>query len=437
MAKKKNEISLNFKVERSNQLNQLSPSGMSLTEIRFLAIYQAKINARNPESRVVTFPLDEFCNIMEVKELNVAHIKNVADKIICKPVHIPDGKNGVYVVPLFNKCHIRIDEKIGKWLVDIKCSEEVLPYMFEMKKNYFTYELWNALKLKSVNQVRMYEVLKQYEKIGVRTIEIDELKRMLGIGKNQYSRFQDFRRKVLELCQEALERYTDIKYTFEPIKQGRKFHALKFNITKNPKFKDDLKLKEFINPSDLSDILEPQKSVEVVESMEKVVEKSIPQSEPQQYPDLVTKVYNKCHKVYTMEQVQSLLDMAEMISNNPGAYIVNMYHTIRAYNTKINNMYNYTLSVIQADLKKSPPKESPKKKKKRETSYDINEFMDFVHSTKRNMVGDDYQEEVKSTPKVEEVSNYPEETQLEIPSNDIEEIYDDFEEILASGELPF
>lgn len=52
------------------------------------------------------------------------------------------------------------DDKLGEWFVEIRCSEEVMPYMFEMKKNYFTYQLWNALKLKSVNQIRMYEILK-------------------------------------------------------------------------------------------------------------------------------------------------------------------------------------------------------------------------------------------------------------------------------------
>lgn len=146
------------------------------------------------------------------------------------------------------------DDKLGEWFVEIRCSEEVMPYMFEMKKNYFTYQLWNALKLKSVNQIRMYEILKQCEKLGERIVILDDLKAMLGIGKEQYLRFKDFRKYVIEVCQQALEQYTDIKYTFEPIKRGRKIYALKFTITKNKNFKDDLKLKEFIKSEDLEDI---------------------------------------------------------------------------------------------------------------------------------------------------------------------------------------
>ena len=207
MSKKNSEISRKFKVERSNELNTLNPKGLNLTEIRFLAIYQAKINARNPESRTVVFPLSSFCKIMEIKRLNITQMKETVRSLLCKPVFLPtsSGKNGFVGVPLFNECDTYQDEKNGEWFVKIECHPKVLPYMFEMKKNYFTYELWNALNLASVNQIRMYEILKQYEKIGTRTIEIDELKNLLGIEPNQYSLFKNFRVRVLESCQKALE----------------------------------------------------------------------------------------------------------------------------------------------------------------------------------------------------------------------------------------
>ena len=48
--------------------------------------------------------------------------------------------------------------------------------MFDFKDRYFKYELWNALRLKSANQIRMYEILKQYETIGKREIKVDKEK---------------------------------------------------------------------------------------------------------------------------------------------------------------------------------------------------------------------------------------------------------------------
>ena len=376
--KSDNKLELGFKVERSNELNTLRPTGMNLTEVRFLAIYQAKINARKPETRTVTFSLAEFAKIMEIKELNIQHIKNVADRIICKPVHIPStsGTNGFTAIPLFNECEVYQDNATGEWKVKIECHQKALPYMFEMKRNYFTYELWNALKLKSVNQLRMYEILKQYEKIGERTITLDELKNMLGINKGSQAKYQDFRREVLEVCQKALEQHTDIKYTFEPIRRGRKIHALKFTITRNKNFKDDLRLKEFIKPEDLEDIKD-------VETVDKAVES----------------LYYRCNEAYTMEQLKIMIDYIENsgVKINIGLdnYIYSVYANIKFNGNKVNNLFKYTLGVIKKQLDEhiyAPPeqkeehKEEPKEEKRTKESNDsFEEWKEIVRTYPRRM----------------------------------------------------
>ena len=360
MSKKKNELSLNYKVERSNELNKLIPKGWNLTEVRFLAIYQAKINARNPESRVVTFPLETFCEIMEIKKLNITQMKETVRSLLSKPVFLPNDKNGFIGIPLFVECEVLQDDKTNEWFVKIECHQKALPYMFEMKKNYFTYELWNALSLSSVNQIRMYEILKQYEKIGNRIIEVEELKRLLGIKKNQYSLFKDFRTRVLESCQQALEQNTDIKYTFEPMRKGRKIHALKFTITKNKNFKDDLKLKEFIKPEDLEDI---------------------------QIDTAIQSLYYRCKEEYTIKQLEQLYDYVSNcginISSGADNYIYSIYANIKISGNKINNLFKYTLSIIKDDINKHIFEDS-KDNNNRHTSrsdemyissYDINEVV--------------------------------------------------------------
>ena len=372
LRKNKKNLDLSFKIERSNELNQLNPNGLSLTEIRFLAIYQAKINARNPDTRLVTFPLKDFCEIMDIKQLNITQLKNTADKILTKPVYLPSekSKNGFLGVSMFCECEVY--EKDGAWWVDIKCSERILPYMFEMKRNYFTYELWNALKLKSVNQVRMYEILKQYEKIGERIIKLEDLKSMLGISKDNYPLFSNFRREVLEICQKALEQYTDIKYTFEPIRRGRKIHALKFIITKNKNFKDDLRLKEFIKPEDLEDIKD-------VETVDKAVEN----------------LYYRCNEAYTMEQLKIMIDYIENsgVKINIGLdnYIYSVYANIKNNGNKVNNLFKYTLGVIKKQLDEHiyapiEQKEEPKKEKPtKELNENFEEWKEIVRTYPRRM----------------------------------------------------
>jgi plasmid replication initiation protein len=390
-------------VEKSNLLNSFSCNDMSLIELRFFCLYLSRLNARNPSQRTVVIPIEEFEYFFDIK-VNTTLFTQKIKRIAGRTVEIRlNNKNKI--LTLYSQ--FEWAEKDPR-SISITCNYDIMPYIFELKKNYTTYMIGNIAKLNSVSKIRLYEICKQYEKIGTIKLNIDELKQILG---SLLKEFKEFKRITLEPAIKDINQYTDIEVSYEKVLSCRKVVALNFTI----------KPKKQVQ-------IEPTEPIEVVESVEKAVEKSIPQPEPQQYPDLVTKVYNKCYKVYTMEQVQSLLDMAEMISDNPAAYVINMYYTIRAYNTKINNMYNYTLSVIQANLSKKS-KESPKKKK-RETSYDINEFMDFVHSTKRIMTPDDYQEEVKPTPKVEETQTCYQETSSE-------QTYDDFEEILSSDEMPF
>jgi len=124
-----------------------------------------------------------------------------------------------------------------------------LPLMFEFKNKYFRYKLWNALRLKSSNQLRMYEILKQYETAGMRVLAVDELKELLGIRKDEYPRYNDFKNRVLDSCQQALKEHTDIKYSYAPHGKkgaGGKVLALKFIIEKNGDYTDQITLAEFI-----------------------------------------------------------------------------------------------------------------------------------------------------------------------------------------------
>ena len=73
---------------------------------------------------------------------------------------------------------------------------------------------------------------------------------LFGSGKNEYGdRFDNFKTKVLDACQQALKESTDIKFTYEPYgKKGKggKILFLKFTIEKNTDYIDQLTLFEFI-----------------------------------------------------------------------------------------------------------------------------------------------------------------------------------------------
>lgn len=234
-------------VEKRNVLNELRCNNMTLQELRFFSIYLSKINPWDQSTRVVRFPLSDFQRIMGFGKLNIGQLKASTNSLLCKVVNIPDETGGYTAFTLFKKCRV-FRSKDDEWFIEINASDDALPLMFDFKNKYFKYELWNALRLKSANQVRMYEILKQYEKIGKRELSVHELRELLGIDKDEYTYWQNFKVRVLDSCQQALKETTDICFTYErgKVGQGGKWLSVVFYITKNTDYIDQLSLDEFI-----------------------------------------------------------------------------------------------------------------------------------------------------------------------------------------------
>lgn len=245
-----------LKIEKRNILNEIRSNQMTLQEVRLLTIYLSKINARDTKSRVVTFPLDDFKKIMDIDRLTIANIKFTTDRLLGKVVNVPNERGGYSGFQLFKECTVDKD-KNGDWYIEIDSHDKALPLFFEFKKNYFTYELWNALRLGSSNQIRMYELLKQHQKQGEWIYSVSELRELLFIGKQEYPRFGDFKIRILEkACKELIE-HTDIYFNYELIKKGAKVIAIKFIIHNNEKYIDQLTLDEFIiNRQEHDDIID-------------------------------------------------------------------------------------------------------------------------------------------------------------------------------------
>jgi hypothetical protein len=224
---------------------------MTLQELRLFSIYLSKINTMDKGTRIVRFSLAEFQTIMELEQVNIPYLKDVARSLIKKEIDIPKENGGFTLFHLFSVFDVDTDES-GNWYIEIDAHDRAMPLLFDFRDKFFRYRLWNALNLKSKNQLRMYEILKQYEGVGRRVIEISDLKGMLGIGSDEYPEYKTFRRDVVEVCREAIAEHTDIIFTYKAYKRagkGGKIQSLEFTITKNKSFKDRLGLGRFVDLS--------------------------------------------------------------------------------------------------------------------------------------------------------------------------------------------
>lgn len=132
--------------------------------------------------------------------------------------------------------------RFGEGIVEIAVSDKLKPYLIELNKHFTSISLRVAVSLKSSYSIRIYELLKQYQKIGQREITVADLRLYLGIKPKQYEKYAWFKRRTVLSSQQEINAKSDIHFEFEEIKRGRKVHSLKFTITKNHDYGEVLKL---------------------------------------------------------------------------------------------------------------------------------------------------------------------------------------------------
>lgn len=123
---------------------------------------------------------------------------------------------------------VSLVEKSG--VVKFSFDSLIAPFLFEIKKNFTKYPLKLVIKLRSTYSIRIYELLKQYAKIGERKFDLMELRQLLGIEDDLYPRFFDFKKRVIEPAQKEIAAHTDIEFTYSKIKQKRSIVGLVFTI---------------------------------------------------------------------------------------------------------------------------------------------------------------------------------------------------------------
>ena len=122
---------------------------------------------------------------------------------------------------------------LGKGCVDISFDPQLKPYLIQLKSHFTSIELRYAIHLQSVYAMRIYELLKQYRKIGERVLPIVELRDMLGILPQKYQYINDFRRYVIDIAQREINTKTDIRFDYSELKQGRRITEIRFVVSSN------------------------------------------------------------------------------------------------------------------------------------------------------------------------------------------------------------
>jgi plasmid replication initiation protein len=169
--------------------------------------------------------------------------------------------------------------------IDVTIDPDMKPLLLQLREQggFTFYELNNVVKL-GVYPLRIYELLKQYQKFGVRKLEIDEMKMMFELT-SEYPLFANFYQRVVEPAIKEINKFSDLHiYDIEKVKKGKKVVALSFhfNIKAKEEKKKVIEKASRVVQSNLFSF----ENIDMMEVMEPLIEIiSVELPEPQQTKD--------------------------------------------------------------------------------------------------------------------------------------------------------
>ena len=170
------------------------------------------------------------------RQWNSKQLKDTIKSLMSKPLELPREDEGWDIVNWFSRFGYD-----GKGTIICRFDKALKPYLIDIQGRMILGDVRHLLPMKSSYSKRVYLLLKEYAKFGVRKFELDELMDILKVPKSYREKYNKFKTAVLERSEQDINKYTDLKVSFDEKKLGRKVKSITFHIKKN-----DEDLKTFI-----------------------------------------------------------------------------------------------------------------------------------------------------------------------------------------------
>ncbi len=211
--------------------NYLVNAEYRLTPIEMKIIYLMAMQVRKGDEDFKTYQLriKDFQEDLGLKDNHALYERmiEIVKRLMTRVVQIRYENGNVEQFPFVTwSMHKHKEGTIGIIFVP-----KLKPHMIDLKERFTSFYDYNVLSLRSQYSMRIYELIKQYEKIGKRTIAVADLRRMLRL-QDKYRSYNMFKKKVIEQAKKDLDNHCDISFEFTERKEGRKIAQIDFHIKK-------------------------------------------------------------------------------------------------------------------------------------------------------------------------------------------------------------
>ncbi len=228
IAQKNNKSMDRWTVTQSNHLVEASYR-LELIEKRVVLCLLSKIHPRKPLPEKIHLDANEYAEMTGTTIKNAYRdLKEGALGLVGKVIRTAD-----------------IDKRMGRhqaWMdyvqyydcegrIEANFSASLKPYITQIAHSYTSIGIDHMAKFRSFYTIRLYEMALQYLKIGYRDLEVGEFREILQIGKKQYSRFTELRRRVIEPAINEINERSEYAVGWEKIGKGNRVTGIRLTVS--------------------------------------------------------------------------------------------------------------------------------------------------------------------------------------------------------------
>lgn len=212
-------------VKQSYELNT-ARYRLSVVETDIIFKMVAEIKNEDKDFQTYTFKVTELEKALG-RSLDRAYLKDTARNLMKKPLTINRGKGNFLTIGWLSSFEYFADR--GE--IELCFDPKLKPYLLELQDRFVKADIRHIFKLSSEYSKRIYTMFKQWEKLGKYEVSVEEWQKLLEVP-DSLKRYDNFKRKVLEIAKNQINENTDLLVYFKEIKTGRKVTGLLWTIGK-------------------------------------------------------------------------------------------------------------------------------------------------------------------------------------------------------------
>ena len=204
----------------------------STTEQRIFVAMVAQLDRDSEEFDVQEVPLQTISSDANESDL-YRRADAITDRLLDEVVEIRTedergDEDGFIKYNVFSRCQY---EK-GSGVIRAKFTEDMRPFLLQLKKKFTLYLITVFLRLRSKYSTQIYELLKMRQGLRRHRMTVEEFRHSLAL-EDKYPQFSSLKKRVLEQARTELMEKADIYFTYNVIRDGNIPTDIEFFIHEN------------------------------------------------------------------------------------------------------------------------------------------------------------------------------------------------------------